>query len=403
MNNRFNELVVLEMTDKHYHSAYAGRLLGEIGARVIEIEPLNGSSLRNSPPFKNGVSLLHSIYQANKESVCIDLPKRDACDIVLELAKRADIILDGMGIYVANKWGIDYEVLKKSNPRLIYASLTTYGVNGLYSEYDDHEVLAQARGGIMSLTGMKDGPPMRASTIISDLITGLHAAICCVATLYHRDATGKGQFIDMANFDTIATHLKEFTTMYLVEKKVLKRMGNLSPRVAPYNAYRCKDGYAVIATASNPQWESLARAIGREDLICDPNYKTPYDRRFKGNNVTVLDNIIEGWTKDRYRQDVVDIMNRAHVPCAPVQEVSSVLADEHLWVRDMFIKMSGSGNAYDCFPGSMLKLSATKGTVSRPGEYLGMSTGKVLRELLGYSDEALQDLLKKSIIWGAVV
>lgn len=401
MSSRFNELLVLELTNSHCHSAYAGRLLGELGARVIEIEPLGGSSLRKYSSESYG-SYLHAIYQANKENICLDLPNKPACDILKQLSEKADIILDGLGPGVTLGYGIDYKDLKQANPRLIYTSITTYGLSGAYVGYPDHDVLAQARGGVMSLTGMESGPPTRTSLTMSDLITGLHAAICCVASLISRDHSNEGKFIDMANFDTIATHLKEFTTMFLVENKVLRRNGNLSPRVAPYNAYKCKDGYVVIATASNPQWESLARAIGRGDLISEPDYKTPYDRRFKGDNVKNLDGIIEGWTINHSKNEILEIMNQAHVPCAPVQDLSSVIADEHLRHREMLLTLTGDGFSFDYFPGSMLKLSETKGCIFRPGPSLGMSTGKVLRDVLGYSEELINDLRDRSLVWGRI-
>jgi CoA:oxalate CoA-transferase len=377
---------------------FCSYLLQELGAEVIKVEiPVGGDTFRTFAPLTGGgESYCFIIFNRGKKSITLNLESERGREITKELVKKADVLVENFNNRALDKLGLRYEVLKKINPQLIHASISGFGHTGPRSSQSSVDIVAQAAGGLMSVTGFPDNPPTRAGISLGDYLSGLYAATAILAALRHREKTGEGQHIDISMQDCIwAVVAGEYLPIHCLFGNQPIRSGNAHPQFTPYNTYATVDGYVVICTPTQAIWGSLLRVIGRADLIGVLKYSTPGERiKYKDE----VETVISEWTKTRTKAEVVNELNNAEVACSQVLTIDEAANDPQLLSRDMIIEVEQpiSGNLK--VPGPVFKLSETPGNASSPAPFLGQHNYEVYSNLLGYSEQQVRKLEDDGII-----
>jgi len=365
------------------------QILGDLGADVIKVEkPNDGDDTRKwGPPFVAGVDGMPTAESAyylcanrNKRSVALDIGTDEGKRAIHALISRSDILVENFKAGGLARYGLDYATLSQRFPGLIYCSITGFGQNGPYSARPGYDHVAQAMGGIMSLTGDSDGPPMKVGVGIADVTTGLYATIGILAALRHRDRTGVGQHIDCSLLDTQVSWLINEATNYFLSGEEPRRKGNSHPNICPYNVYRTQDGHVVLAVGNDAQFQRWTEIARTPDLARDPRFATNAGRL--GNRVA-LEPIVAEAMRSRLTSFWIDALERAGVPCGPVNTIEQVFADPHVLARQMKISMAyegARGGRIDLL-GSPLKLSETPVSYRRPPPRLGEHSSEVLAEV----------------------
>src|SRR5437667_6202127 len=341
--------------------------LAWLGAEVIKIEAPAGEPARYGFSEKPGVdSVFFCLMNLNKKSVTLNLKSERGREMFQTLAKTADVVIENLGPGAMERLGLGHDALAKINPRIITASVKGFGSEGPYANYKSFEMIAQAMGGVMSLTGEPDGPPMRIESGIGDTATGLHAAIGILGAIVQRGVTGVGQRVEVAQQDVVVNLTRiHFRDHYLGTRPVPRR-GNRSPAAAPSNLYRCRpfgpNDYVFIHVANGDMWKALARTIGRPELADDPRLA---DRDGRRARVDELDALVEGWTEKRTKHDVMETLAGAGVPCGAVLDSAEVLSNEHLRGRGMVVDVDHPVRGRMAIPGSPIRLSASPTEVIR--------------------------------------
>jgi crotonobetainyl-CoA:carnitine CoA-transferase CaiB-like acyl-CoA transferase len=365
------------------------QILGDLGADVIKVErPNDGDDTRKwGPPFVAGVdggptaeSAYYLCANRNKRSVALDIATDEGKRAILALIARSDVLVENFKAGGLARYGLDYATLSQHFPGLIYCSITGFGQSGPYSARPGYDHVAQAMGGIMSLTGDPDGPPMKVGVGIADVTTGLYATIGILAALRHRDRTGVGQHIDCSLLDTQVSWLINEATNYFLSGEEPRRKGNSHPNICPYNVYRTQDGHVVLAVGNDAQFQRWAEIARAPELARDPRFATNATRL--GNRVA-LEPIVAERMRSRLSSFWIDALEQAGVPCGPVNTIEQVFADPHVRARQMKITMayeSARGGRIDLL-GSPLKLSKTPVSYRRPPPRLGEHSCEVLAEV----------------------
>ncbi len=375
---------------------YAEILLADMGAEVLHIElPGFGDEHRHTYPQVNGVGTCFLSNNRNKKSITLNLSKPEGQQIFKDLAKLSDIIVENNRPGTMAKWNIDYEQLKKVNPGIIMTSISGYGQTGPYKDRPGLDYVAQAIGGLMSMTGMPGGQPLRTGNAIADFLAGMFGAYGTLAALHYKQKTGLGQYVDCALVDSVAAILENLVPNYDLLGFKPERVGNRITWVAPYNTYTAKDGYVVIGVTSDNLWDKLCRALGREELIDDPKFATPSDRVMNADSV---DETVQSWVGQKTVEEVVLILAKAGVPSAKVHGVDTMVEDPQIKARKMFIETEYPGIGKFRVPGIVPKLSLTPGSVDSPPPTLGQHNNDIYRGLLKFSDEKMKALAEAGVI-----
>ena len=382
------------------------QLLGDLGADVIKIErPGAGDDTRQwGPPYiktKDGKDTKESAYylssNRNKRSLAIDISQKAGQALARRLIAKCDIMVENFKVGDMAKYGLAYDDLKKDNPGLIYCSITGFGQTGPYAPRAGYDMLAQGLGGIMSVTGESNGPPLKVGVGIADIMCGMYAATAILAALHHRDKTGEGQYIDLSLLDTQVAWLANIGLNYLTSGKVPERVGNEHPNIVPYNVMPVADGHVILAVGNNAQFAKFCDFAGEPTLAQDPRFATNEQRVM---NRRALYERLAQIMRRKTRNEWVEGLARLGVPCSPVNTVDQVFADPQVRARGMQIAMphplSGKGDV-DLI-GNPIKFSATPVVYDRPPPYLGQQTDEVLRELLKLSDSEIAELRAKQAI-----
>ncbi len=379
------------------------QLLGDLGADVIKIEKTGaGDDTRKwGPPYvqdKEGRNTSESAYylssNRNKRSLAIDIAKPEGQALARRLIGHCDIMVENFKVGDMARYGLAYEDLKPANPRLIYCSITGFGQTGPYAPRAGYDMLAQGLGGIMSVTGEPDRPPMKVGVGIADIMCGMYATVAILAALHHRDCTGEGQFIDLALLDSQVAWLATVGLNYLTSGKVPGRVGNEHPNIVPYNVMAASDGHVILAVGNDSQYVKFCNFAGHPDLAQDPRFATNEARIA---NRRVLYEILEPVLRGRTQKEWVEGLARIGVPCSPVNTVDQVFADPQVLARGMKIAMPhalAGGGEVDLI-GNPIKYSATPVDYRLPPPRLGEHSREILRELLDM-DEAEFEALKRN-------
>jgi crotonobetainyl-CoA:carnitine CoA-transferase CaiB-like acyl-CoA transferase len=373
------------------------QILGDLGADVIKIEkPGEGDDTRKwGPPFvvgADGEETAESAYylcaNRNKRSVELDLGTPAGKSAVLALIVQSDVLVENFKVGALARYGLDYASLRSRFPRLIYCSITGFGQHGPYAARAGYDHVAQAMGGIMSLTGDPQGQPTKVGVGIADVTTGLYATIAILAALRHRDKTGLGQHLDCSLLDTQVSWLINEATNYFLSGRTPHRKGNAHPNICPYNVYQTQDGHVVLAVGNDAQFRRWSEIAGATDLVQDSRFTTNAVRL---TNRAALETIVAERMQRRSSSFWIEALEQAGIPCGPVNTIEQVFADPHVVARQMKIAMpygsSRSGQVE--LLGSPLKMSETPVRYRRPPPRLGEHTREVLAEVMSTSDATL--------------
>jgi crotonobetainyl-CoA:carnitine CoA-transferase CaiB-like acyl-CoA transferase len=367
-----------------------GQILGDLGAEVVKVErPGEGDQMRRlAPPFirdaQGRPTTEGSYFQSmnrNKLSVTIDIALPEGQRLVRALAADSDVLIENYRVGQLGKYGLGYADLRQVNPGLIYCSVTGFGQTGPYARRPGYDVVAQAMGGLMSLTGEPEGRPMRAGQPVVDIMTGMWAAIGVLAALRHRDATGEGQQVDAALLDSAVAALTNNGLHYLATGELPPRAGNGQPNVAPYQDFATADGRIMVCCVNEGEFARFCGVIERPELTGDPRYARAAGRA--ANRAPLLA-LIEPILATRPSAHWLDRLQAAEVPSGPINDMAQVFADAQVQARGMTINLPHPTAGETRLIGSPLKLSATPVSYRLAPPLLGQHTETVLRQRLGY-------------------
>jgi len=384
------------------------QILADLGAEVIKVErPGVGDETRQwGPPWlmdrdgrESGESAYYLGCNRGKHSVTVDIAQPEGRQIALDLAARADVLLENFTTGGLAKKGLAYADLCKQNPALIYCSITGFGQSGPKAGDPGYDYLIQGMGGLMSITGNADGDPgagpQRVGVAVSDLTTGMYAAIAILAALHHRTQTGQGQYIDMALLDTQVGWLANQAMNYLVGGKVPRRTGAQHPNLVPYQPFPTADGFVIIAVGNDGQFQRLCAAAGCPELAQDVRFRSNPDR--VANRKPLVD-ALEKVTPSRTSAAWMQLLNAANVPCGPINTIAEVFDDPQVRHRGMKIELDHALGVKVPGVASPMTFSATPVEYLKAPPTLGEDTDHVLRKILGRNDAEIASLRKKGVI-----
>jgi formyl-CoA transferase len=375
---------------------FAGKTLGEFGADVIKIEaPGSGDPLRNWRMIKDGTSVWWQVQSRNKRSVALDLRSSEGQDIARKLIAEADVLIENFRPGTLEAWGMDWDTLSKLNPGLVMLRISGYGQTGPYRDLPGFGAIGEAMGGLRHLTGEPGRVPVRCGISIGDTLAALHGTIGVLTALYHRKVNGGlGQVIDVALHEAVFNVMESLVPEYSAFGAVREAAGSALPGIAPSNAYRCNDGYVLVAGNGDSIFKRLMSAIGRPDLGEAPDLAGNAGRVAR---VAELDAAIEAWTAPRSVAEVLAILGDARVPAGKVYTAQDIAEDPHYRARDMILtQQTRDGDALEV-PGIVPKLMGTPGAVRSAAPRLGEDTDAVLREI-GLTDEQIAALRERKVV-----
>ena len=375
---------------------YATMILRDLGAEVIKIEqPETGDEARDFGPFKNDFSLYFMSVNRGKKSVTLNLKSQRGKELFLELVKGSDILVENFRPGTMEKLGLDYESLKEHHPSLLYAACSGFGQTGPYAMRGAYDMIIQGMGGIISITGEPDRPPVRVGTSIGDITSALFTAIGILSALRHRDQTGEGQLIDVGMLDCQVAILENAMVRYFSTGDIPRPLGRRHPAITPFEVFESADGYVVIAIGNNELWRKFCEHVNRPELINDERFNTNALRTENHESLfSILAEIMSRRTTDAW----VDALEAIGVPCGPVNTVDKVANDPQVLARDMIAEVEHDTTGTVQVPGIPIKLSETPGQIDAPAPNLGEHTSEVLTGLLGLGTEALNQLKQDGIV-----
>ncbi|MBN1682949.1 CoA transferase [Candidatus Bathyarchaeota archaeon] len=370
---------------------FCSMILADLGAEVIKIEiPNRGDDSREFPPFKNGESLYYINLNRGKKSITLNLKDPEGKRVFLKLVEKVDVLLENFSPGTMDRLGLGYSDLKKINPRLIYATISGFGQYGPYSNRPGYDIIGQAMGGLLSITGWPDSPPTRSGTAIGDILSSLFCCIGILAALNIREKTGIGQMVDVSLVDSVYAALENIPQKYFIDDEIPTRIGNRYEFIYPYDTFRANDGYVVIAVANDEIWLRLLKTINMLHLAEDNKYSKNKERV---QNHSSLKKIIEDWTLKNNRLEIVSMLNENRVPSCPIYDIKDASEDPHISKsREMVVTINQPGIGEIKVQGNPIKMSETQ---PRPRGYspkLGEFTIQILKEL-GYSDDDIKKLI----------
>lgn len=372
-------------------------ILADLGAEVIKIEePGSGDQTRTIPPYVNGESHYYLAINRNKQSVVIDLKKPRAREIMDRLVTKSDVLVENFRPGVMERLGLGYERLRALKPDLIICSISGFGQAGPLRDKPSFDLVIQALSGVMSVTGEPDGPPGKLGIPMGDLAGGLWGAIAILAALYDRNVTGQGHHIDLGLLDGMIGLLGYLAEIYLVTGESPGRVGARHHSVVPYGRFETKDGYLVLAIHVGDFWRKFCRAVGKEDLIYDPRFRTTSDRRA---NREELEAIVSDILRSKTTAEWLQILEAADVPNAPVLSIAEALEQEHVKSRGLLEEVDHPVAGRVKVPGRVIRYVGEYDQASfRPAPILGQHTRAVLEGLLGYSTDEVDQLIRDGVV-----
>ena len=386
-------LKVIDLTTA-LNGPFCTMILADYGAEVLKIEPLGGEQCRTWGPLdeKSGESGFFNYVNRNKKGATLNLKTEKGLQMFYELVKDADILVENYRGGVTKKLKIDYETIRKINPNIIYSSGSGFGQYGPITHRPCYDIVAQAMGGMVNLTGFKDTDPVKVGPSVADHVAGIYLAVGTLLALHHRDVTGEGQHVDVAMFDTIFSLLENALVNYTVGGFISQRNGNVDPSIAPFDIFKCKDGFVALGVGNDKLFQTFCRTIGHEELLEDPRYTTNELRC--QNYVPDLQNVIIGWCEQYTKSEVEAIMDEAGIPCGPVLDVKEAIEHPHIQARDMMVHCEHPTAGDQYFQGCVMKLSETPGSVDFASPLLGQHNA----EIFGLTEEEVAQLKEEGVL-----
>jgi crotonobetainyl-CoA:carnitine CoA-transferase CaiB-like acyl-CoA transferase len=376
---------------------YCSMFLGDLGAEVVKVEqPGVGDDTRGwGPPFAGGESAYFLCVNRNKKSITVDLKTDEGVDLIRRLAASADVLIENFRPGTMEHLGLGDENLRPLNSKLIYASLSGFGADGPMSDMPGYDLIVQAWGGLMSITGAPDSEPTKVGVAIIDLVAGLMLGKSIAAALFAREKLGVGQRINTSLLEAEVASLINAGSNYLVAGKVPGRWGNAHPTIVPYQSFQTADSYLVIGVASEGIWRRFCQAIGKTEMADDTRFAKNADR--VANRALLIAMLTETF-RSRDNETWLEILNAAEVPCAPIQTIDQVFAAPQVRHRDMLIEVEHPTAGTIRMAGIPVKFSATPASVRLPPPLLGQHTNEVLSSWLKMNGAEIDELKRKSVI-----
>ncbi|WP_343080242.1 CaiB/BaiF CoA-transferase family protein [Ostreiculturibacter nitratireducens] len=353
---------------------WAGQMLADLGAEVIKVEAPEGDDTRRwGPPFieregDRSAAYFHSCNRG-KKSVIADFRKPEDLDFVRKLVAEADILIENFKVGGLKKYGLDYESLKAVNPRLIYCSITGFGQEGPYAHRAGYDYIIQGMSGLMSVTGDPEGQPQKVGVAVADVFTGVYAAAGILAAVHQRERTGEGQHVDMALLDVSTAIMANQAMNYLATGNAPKRLGNAHPNLVPYQVFDCADGWIIIATGNDAQYQRLCRLLGLPELAEAPEFRTNADRI--ANREDLTRRLTEATTRFA-KAELLSACEAEGVPAGPINELSEVFDDPQIVARGLKLDLGGVPTVRSPFVFSGAELA-----LERPSPKLGEDDAEV--------------------------
>jgi glutaryl-CoA transferase len=407
MSGPLSHLVVLDLS-RVLAGPWCTQLLADLGAEVIKIEkPGSGDDTRTwGPPFlkdRDGRDTAEAAYylgcNRGKKSVAVDFTLPEGRELVRELAKRADIVVENFKVGGLTKYGLDYASLAPLNPRLVYCSITGFGQTGPYAERAGYDFIIQGMGGFMSVTGERDelpgGGPQKAGIAISDLMTGMYACSAILAAITHREASGTGQYIDVALFDTQVAMMAVMNMNYLISGTPPGRAGNAHQNIVPYQVFACADGHLIVAVGNDAQFARFCEVAGRPEWARDPRFAANAERVRRRDELVPM---IAAVVVTRSQRDWLAALEAVGVPCGPINRLDQVFADPQVQARAMRLDLPHPLSGTVPQVGNPVHLSSTPVAYTQAPPLLGEHTAAALAKHLALSDAKLAELAGRGVI-----
>lgn len=388
---------VLDLTQVLF-GPFATMLMCDMGAEVIKVErPGVGDIARGTGPIVRDVSTYFLSLNRGKKSIALDLSNRRGAAVFLQLAGTADILVENYTTGTMEKLGLGYEALKQQNPRIIYVSGSGFGRTGPYSQRPAYDVVVQAMGGVMSLTGEEGGPPLRPGVSYGDIAAGLFMCTSALAALHEREMSGQGQHIDIGMLDCQVAVEENAFARYLNTGDLPHALGTRHPVFTPFQAFETKDGYVALALKGGikDQWPLFCGLIGRVDIIDDPRFQDGWSR---SRNYKDLGPIMNSAMKTRTSAEWLQELQAAGIPCGPVNNIAQVADDPQVAARNMIVDIDQPGAGSFKVANSPFKFSRTPSGAGGTAPELGEHTAEVLSSLLGITTEEIKQLRDSHVI-----
>lgn len=382
-------VVVLDLS-RVLAAPYTGMILADMGADVIKIErPGKGDDSRAYGPFKNGESVYYMSLNRGKRSMTLNMKSEEGKQILKDLVKEADVLVENFRGGTMDKLGLGYDVLKEINPRLIYSACTGFGMTGPYKFDPAYDVIVQGMGGIMSITGQEGGEPTKVGASIGDITAGIFSAVGIMMALYAREKTGKGQLVDVSMLDCQVAILENAIARYMNAGVSPKPIGNRHASITPFQSLKTSDGYVIIAVGNDTLWQKFCGLIDRPDLAADPRFTT---NPLRTENVKVLGEELTKTFVTKTMDEWLHILKEGGIPVGPINDVERVIKDPAVIARDMIVTTHHPVAGEVEMAGVPIKLSDTPGSVDGPAPTLGQHTREILKEKLNMDDALIDQL-----------
>jgi crotonobetainyl-CoA:carnitine CoA-transferase CaiB-like acyl-CoA transferase len=370
----------------------ATQIFGDYGAEVIKVEQpgLGDDSRHWAPPrAPDGQASYFFAVNRGKQSITVDLKHPRGRALIVELARRGDVLIENFTPGTADRLGLGAEPLRAANPRLIYCSISGFGATGPYRERAGYDAIMQGFTGLMSITGEPDGPPVKAGVALIDVITALYAHGAILAALRHRDRTGDGQFLELSLMECGIAALINAATAYLVGGEVQGRWGHAHPSLVPYQAFRARDGYLMVGAGNERLWKAFCDVLGAPEWADDPRYDANAKRVERRTELVAL---IEARLAARPRDAWVREFGAAGLPVGPIHDIAEVFADPQVRHRGMAVEVEHPTAGRVRLPGIPVRFGGTPAAIQGPPPRLGEHTDHVLRTVLGFTDTDIAEL-----------
>lgn len=371
-------------------------ILGDLGADVIKIEePEKGDESRLFPPFQNNVSAFFMACNRNKRALSLNLKSTEGKKVFKELVKEADIVIESFRTGVADKLGIDYKTLQKINPKLIYCSISGFGRSGPKANSGGYDALAQAYGGLMSVTGLGEGyPPVRAGYSVSDITTGFNATIAILVALLKRKETGEGSSVEASLLQTQVGLMSYYATMFQATKKNPTPIGSRHPNFAPYQAFKTKDGYILLGISNEKLWDKFCSLPLFSHLKDEKEFSV---NALRIENLENLETAIQNITETMTKEDLISILEEAKIPCSPINTIEEVVKDEQVNYNSMIVDMEHPVAGVFKSSNSPFKVNGLDFTFNKYPPEKGEHNLEILTEI-GISESDIAEFQKNNII-----
>ena len=396
-NNLLKNICVVDLT-RVLAGPYCTMMLGDLGADVIKIEvPGRGDDTRHwGPPFtEGGESAYYLSANRNKRSLTLNLKSAQGLEILKKLIAKGDVLVDNFKTGTLSRWGLDYETLQEIRPGLIYCTVTGYGYTGPYSSRPGYDLIVQATGGFMSITGPENGDPSRAGVAIADISTGMFASNAILAALYSREKTGEGQRIDMSLLDSQVALLSYAATNYFVSGSITNRLGNAHPNIVPYQSFKAQDMHFVLAVGNDKQWEIFCKSINKPKWIDDEKYST---NALRVNNRRQLIDQLNKLFATQNAGYWLEIFDKVGLPSGPINELDKVFENEQIKSREMQIELPHSIDNKVTLLNSPIKIPTSPTKTHKAPPTLGEHTEEILKEKIGLDQDTVARLRNEGIL-----